>query len=140
MGGSSSTIFDSICDMKAYSTFCSRTVFGIVLGAASTFMSLYVVGMKIATHKAPFWVEAVFSVVLFVLYIFGVSFLTSSYGPGAPLGNLYYFTWISFFLSFMLVANCYEDYKTARLLSSYHNDDENIDQNEVNVENTDYTI
>lgn len=137
--GSSSTVFDAICGMKTSGTFCGRTVFGIVLGAISTLMSLYVVGMKIATSKAPFWVEAVLSTILFILYIFGVAFLTSSYGPGAPLGNLYYFTWLSFFLSFMLVASCHEDYQTAKTMSAHHSNTD-IDQNEVNVDEMDGTL
>ena len=33
-------------------------------------------------------------------------------GPGAELGNLYYFTWASFLTAFMLLANCVEDYNT----------------------------
>lgn len=118
--GSSSTIFDSICNLHTQGTFCSRTVFGIALGAVSTLMSLYVVGMKIATSKAPFWVEAFLSTILFILHIFGVAFITSSYGPGAPLGNLYYFTWLSFFLSFMLVSSCFEDYQVAKTMSAHH--------------------
>lgn len=114
VAGSSSTIFSATCSELKGSAFCSRTVFAIVLGVLTAVMSLYVVGVKIATSKAPFMVEAVFSFISFILYVFGVGFITSSFGPGAPLGNLYYFTWLSFFLSFMLAASCFEDYQTAR--------------------------
>ena len=43
---------------------------------------------------------------------FGVAFLTSAQGPGSPIGNLYYFTWLSFLCNFMLVASVYEDYRS----------------------------
>jgi len=130
--GSSATIFDSVCGLRTGDSYCNITLFGVVLGATSTFMSLYIVGMKIATARAPFLVEAIFSVVLFFLYIVGVALLTSAVGPGAPLGNLYYFTWISFFLSFMLLASCHEDYQAAKTISAQR--DMTPDQNDVSVE------
>lgn len=134
--GSSATIFDSRCGLMVGGTFCNRTLFGIILGGMSTFMSLYIVGMKIATSKAPFLVEAIFSIVLFIMYIFGVALLTSSYGPGAPLGNLYYFTWISFLLSFMLLANCHEDYQAAKIISAQQDTTHNLNVVSVEVDDS----
>ena len=43
----------------------------------------------------------------------GVGVITSQNGPGAELGNLYYFTWAAFLTSFMLLASCVEDYNAA---------------------------
>ena len=43
----------------------------------------------------------------------GVAVITSQNGPGAELGNLYYFTWGAFLTAFMLLANCIEDYNSA---------------------------
>ena len=34
-------------------------------------------------------------------------------GPGAELGNLYYFTWASFLTSFMVLASLVGDYNAA---------------------------
>lgn len=45
-------------------------------------------------------------------FAFGVSIVTSDEGPGGPLGNLYYFSWISFISSFLLGSSCYEDFQS----------------------------
>ena len=44
-------------------------------------------------------------------HVMNNSFLDSL--QGAPLGNLYYFTWASFLASFMIMASCFEDYNAA---------------------------
>jgi len=113
--GSSANFYDVTCggDYAYEDGKCSRAVFGIVLGALATLSSVGIVGMKIATTRAPFLVEAGVSSISLVLYGFGVAFITSQQGPGAPLGNLYYFTWISFLVSFLLVTSCVEDYNNA---------------------------
>lgn len=123
VSGSSGNIFSSFCrgDQAESAAYCHRTSFGIALGIITAVMALYVVGVKIMTTRAPFMVEAVFSLLSFLLYIFGVAFITSSFGPGSPLGNLYYFTWLSFFLSFGLVASCYEDYQNAKNITAQQN-------------------
>lgn len=109
--GSSANIFDKDCSPQQQTdAFCSRTKYGISLGAITTIFSLVVVGLKMATSVAPFYIEAAFSVLLCILNGFGVAFLTSPKGPGSPIGNLYYFTWISFILCFMLIADCYNDF------------------------------
>lgn len=41
------------------------------------------------------------------------SFNILSQQQGAPLGNLYYFTWASFLVSFLLFTSCFEDYNAA---------------------------
>ena len=91
--GASANFFDTTCGGGEQNGKCSRAVFGIVLGALSTLASVGIVGIKIATSKAPFLVEVAAASLLLILYIFGVSIITSQQGPGAPLGNLYYFTW-----------------------------------------------
>lgn len=110
--GSSANYFDTTCGGEQDEK-CSRAVFGIVLGAIMTLSSVGIVGLKIATTKAPFLIEVAVSVLSIIMYGFGVAFITSQKGPGAPLGNLYYFTWISFLVSFLIAASCYEDYNTA---------------------------
>lgn len=52
-------------------------MFGIVLGALATLTSVGIVGLKIATSKAPFLIESVLSFLLVVSYAFGVAFITS---------------------------------------------------------------
>jgi len=118
--GSSANLLDRYCESEdSYKggEYCRRTVFGIVLGLLSTLFSFIIIGMKIATSKAPFLIEASSSFALLVSFGFAVAIITSQKGPGAPLGNLYYFTWIAFFTSFLLSASCTEDYNAARAMT-----------------------
>lgn len=111
--GSSANFFDNTCGDDNEPDKCSRAVFGIVLGALATLAAVCIVGMKVATARAPFLVETLISFLLVILYGLGVAFITSQKGPGAELGNLYYFTWASFLISFALLASCFEDYNAA---------------------------
>jgi len=114
--GAAANIYDADCNVEPmYQTqkFCNRTAFAIASGCLGTVSSLLVVGLKIATASAPFKLEAVLSVLIFIINAFAVAYTTSSYGPGAPLGNLYYFSWGSFVASFFLSSSCYEEYTGA---------------------------
>mmetsp|Transcript_49209 Transcript_49209/g.73174 ORF Transcript_49209/g.73174 Transcript_49209/m.73174 type:complete len:320 (+) Transcript_49209:75-1034(+) len=120
--GSSANIFDNDCDATYVdATFCSRTKFAIALGLIGTIISLAVVGMKIATTMAPFLFEAGSALSLFICYIFGVAYITSENGPGAPLGNLYYSTWAAFVTTFMIGSSCFEDYQAAKAMTAQQN-------------------
>eukprot|EP00594_Rhizosolenia_setigera_P004631 CAMPEP_0178948890 /NCGR_PEP_ID=MMETSP0789-20121207/5726_1 /TAXON_ID=3005 /ORGANISM="Rhizosolenia setigera, Strain CCMP 1694" /LENGTH=292 /DNA_ID=CAMNT_0020629311 /DNA_START=156 /DNA_END=1034 /DNA_ORIENTATION=+ len=136
--GSSVLIYQEFCqaDTSKGGPFCHRTSFTIALGVIGVVFSLYVVGSKIATSTAPFLVEASLSILMMILYIFGVGFITSEYGPGATLGNLYYFTWMSFFVSFMLVASCFEDYQAAKAAAAQHDhrNEEGSGADEIHVQ------
>jgi len=133
--GASASIFDEGCaNGNETVTFCKRTKLGIGLGAAGTIMSLVIVGMKIATARAPFLIEALFSFLLLISNAVGVSFITAHQGPGAPLGNLYYFSWIAFLSTFMLTASCLEDYNAAKAMNEQSED---VSSPEVQVEHLD---
>jgi len=93
------------------SSYCVRSKLAISIGTIGTVLALFVIGAKTLNKNLPFMVEFVFSACLFVVYAFGVAFITSEYGPGAPLGNLYYSCWSSFILSFLIVSSCVEDYQ-----------------------------
>jgi hypothetical protein len=109
--GASANIFDKDCaNFDSSSAYCKRTKFGIGLGAVGTLLALFVVAMKMLTSIAPFVVEGVLALILCIMNGFGVAFLTSAQGPGSPIGNLYYFAWLSWFSSFMLLASVYDDY------------------------------
>ena len=75
--GASSNFYDNTCAKGGPQPQCSRAVFGIVLGALATLTSVGIVGLKIATSKAPFLIESVISFVLVVSYAFAVAFITS---------------------------------------------------------------
>jgi len=130
--GSSVNIHDLYCSPNTDKSdaYCSRAMFGIVVGVMGTVMCLAVVGMKIASSSVPFMVETVFAIVLTVLNAFAVAFLTSPEGPGLPLGNLYYFSWISLVCSALLIAGCFETYKTGEGSSATNADSAGVENGE----------
>jgi len=115
--GTSANFYDNSCGGNSKSK-CSRAVYGIVLGAIGTLFAVTVVSMKVATSKAPFLAEVGLSLILILLYCIGVALITSEEGPGATLGNLYYFSWLGFMSSLWLIASCYEDFISAKTASA----------------------
>lgn len=112
--GSSSDIYNRSCDVdNKPQPYCGRTIYGIVIGLAGTLFSLLIVAMKVSTGTSPFLLEVGLTVLMALAYVFGVGLITDVEGPGAPLGNLYYFTWISFGLVLWILKNLWDDYNTA---------------------------
>lgn len=110
--GSGASIFDINCDViSPEKRFCSRTKLAVALGIIGTISGIVMVGMKVAIAHAPFWAEFSAGMVLFLLYAFGVAYITSEKGPGAPLGNLYYAMWASFIETFFICVGCFETYQ-----------------------------
>lgn len=140
--GACANIFDQQCSPQVETdTYCTRTKYGLSLGAVATTFSLAVVGLKLATTAAPFVVEGAFSFILTVMYAFGVAFITSPEGPGSAIGNLYYFTWIGLLCCFILGASCFEDFKGIKVPQTTDDADQNGDSNgEIQVEAIDDTI
>lgn len=133
--GASANVFDKDCAFQdTTSPYCKRTKYGISLGAIGTFFALAVVGMKMVTAVAPFVVEGILAIVLCIMNGFGVAFLTSANGPGAPIGNLYYFSWLSFLCNMVLVTSVYEDYRNLGVAPEKEGEDD------VQVENMDDAI
>jgi len=132
--GASANILDKDCyDFNGndpYSSYCKRTRYGVSVGGIGTCLALIVVAMKMLTTVAPMVVESTFALLLCVMNGFGVAFLTSANGPGSPIGNLYYFSWLSWLSSFMLIASVYEDYRG----ESSSNNVENKVEDDIPVE------
>jgi len=127
--GASANILDKDCSSyDSNSTYCRRTKFGISVGAIGTSFCLCVVAMKMLTSVAPMVVEAALALFLCIMNGFGVAFLTSADGPGSPIGNLYYFSWLSWLCSFMLLASVYEDIYGVASPDNEENDEDKIDQ------------
>jgi hypothetical protein len=115
--GTSADLYNRNCDVKDKpQPFCSRTVMGVVTGTIAVILSLIIVALKISLGAAPFLVEVGMNLLLFILYIVEIAIVTDSGGPGAPLGNLYYFSWISFLLTFGVGKACHEDYVEAQMI------------------------
>ena len=137
--GSSANILDKNCNIydenyNPDSPYCFRTKFGIVVGAIGTAIALLVVGMKMVTAIASLVVEAVLSFSLCVLNGFGVAYLTSPAGPGSAIGNLYYFSWLSWLCSFLLIASLYEDYQSIHTEESTDDSTEDKTHGEIPIE------
>jgi hypothetical protein len=113
--GSAGNFFSTLCSGQGkISNTCARTIFAITLGSITIFLSLLVIVMKMVMSKVSLGMESLFAALLVICYIVGVGTTTTAQGPGAALGNLYYFTWLSFLLSFMISASCTEDRKAAK--------------------------
>lgn len=123
VAGSSGRILDDHCKGTSTSDveFCRKTKFGISVGAIGVFFSVAVVVMKMVIMSGPMVLEFATSLFLAILNAFGVGYLTASGGPGAPIGNLYYFSWASFLLSAYLTAENLRDMRSVGQESSEHN-------------------
>jgi hypothetical protein len=133
--GASANILDKDCtSYDSGSSYCRRTKFGISVGAIGTSFCLCVVAMKMLTSVAPIVVEGFLALFLCVLNGFGVAFLTSAEGPGSPIGNLYYFSWLSWLCSFMLIASVYEDYQGGSSSDNQENDQNKTDSDDIPIE------
>jgi len=136
--GASANILDKDCSGYGdgnNTSYCRRTKFGISVGAIGTSFALMVVAMKMLTTVSPLVVEGGLALFLCIMNGFGVAFLTSAEGPGSPIGNLYYFSWLSWLCSFMLIASVYDDYQGDGGSSSGNSQD-----NDENTENGDIPI
>lgn len=126
--GSSARLFDNHCgrgnvglgqgEMGSIK-FCRRAQLGIVLGVLIAVASMAMAGLKIgsSTGKEIPWLfslEIVLSCVVVVSQAVGVALLTSQEGPGAPLNNLFYSSWVSLAVGLALAASCIEDWSAAK--------------------------
>jgi hypothetical protein len=114
--GASAKVWDVNCAQgyEQTSSYCRRTVFGIVLGAIGTVLALSVVVMKLVTRRSFFLIEGVISILMVLCWAFGVALITAERGPGSAIGNIYYFCWASLLLALVLCSNLYEEYHAFR--------------------------
>jgi hypothetical protein len=106
-------------DRPAFATgpYCFRTIYAMSVGASGVFFAMIVVALKLCLSKMPLILETIISYALFPAWCVGVALITAHSGPGSGLGNLYYFTWLSFLLAFMLAASTTDDRKRKDLAS-----------------------
>ena len=125
--GSSASSYDAQCDVEAAVEpvkYCRRAALGVSAGCVGCVASLAIVAIRLLfagqddddnrPKKAIFAAECIASAVLFCMYGFTVAYVTSEKGPGAPLGNLYYSTWITFGMTFFVAASCFEEFQAAK--------------------------
>ena len=133
--GSSASAYDAQCDVGEDvmpKKYCRRAALGVSVGCIGCVVSLAVVAMRLScastspreedgggggkANRVIFTIEGVCSVVLFCTYGFAVAYLTSEKGPGAPLGNLYYSSWITFGITFFVATSCFEEFQSAKAM------------------------
>ncbi|GKY93235.1 hypothetical protein MPSEU_000291200 [Mayamaea pseudoterrestris] len=139
MGSSVRVYKDQLCGSDE-TLFCERTTFAVAVGSLGVILSLGTVGMKLLTTTAPFAIEFGISTFLCILNTFGVSYITSPTGPGSNIGNLYYFSWISFMCGAMLMADCFNQYSEGSALRAVQESERNDDLNlkgDIPIEETD---
>ncbi|KAL3760375.1 hypothetical protein ACHAWU_006167 [Discostella pseudostelligera] len=66
------------------------------------------------SKKIIFVVECLSSWTLLVMNCFAVAYLTSEGGPGAPIGNLFFATWITFVMVIFVAVSCFGEVQLAK--------------------------
>lgn len=97
------------------SAYCARSVFGISLGCISAFLGgLTMLGILLGPEdlNGVLQIEAILSILITISWAFGVAYITGANGPGTMIGNLYYFTWISFFSTLVIFLDCLSHIKS----------------------------
>jgi len=110
--GSASEYYGRSCHGDDYQeTLCGRCTFGIASGIIGGMFAGGILIMKVVRGVTfPFLVELWIAAALLIVYGLEVALVTDNQGPGAPLGNLYYFSWASFLLVIAILNACHEDY------------------------------
>lgn len=99
--GSSLRLMDGECSPNQHhpDEFCTRTKFGISIGAVGFTFALAMVTLKLFCRVESIVYEFIPALLLAILNGVGVAFITSNKGPGSAIGNLYFGSWISFLVA-----------------------------------------
>jgi hypothetical protein len=96
---------DCVSDVGDLS-YCKRTDYAIALGVFGMLAPILAL-VLISMGKINLTIETVLSALMFVMFTFGVGFITfGDSRPAASGGNLYFSTWIGFSLSVVLLSKC----------------------------------
>jgi hypothetical protein len=105
------------CGSTLPGTFCRRTKFAISVGVLGFFIPF--VMLAVARFSAfTVLIETVVSLVLLILWCFGVGYITFGLSPGHAIGNLYFASWISFVVSVLLFSDCLREFMDAQAMAS----------------------
>jgi len=100
-------------------TFCSRTVLAIAVALAGMLVGGLVVCGRLIVVACPICrctrvqahVEMIISIFLVFLFGAAVALITGIGGPGQSVGDLYYSTWLAFWVSLGIFVSCYDEIK-----------------------------
>merc|ERR1711982_56582 len=93
----------------------SLTKLALLVGVITSFIS-FVTVLLMSTTFCEKWqskFELFLSLINTVIYAVTVGYINGSEGPGAYIGNTYYFTWLSFLMSTLLTIECCDDVWTS---------------------------
>lgn len=107
--GASSKLHDTLDCKNSSSDTCNRNKFAISIGAIGGVVGLVVLCMA-KRNMIPKMFEMIVGVTVLILYGFGVAFITFGDGSGTQVGNLYYFTWISFVTTMVLAFGTFGEF------------------------------
>ena len=123
--GSAASSHDAKCydrDVKP-EPYCGRASYGVSAGCVGCVASLSIVAARLTCvkreggedgpNRALFTAEAVLGAVLLLVYCMAVAYLTSEEGPGAPIGNLFYASWLSIAFAAAALTSCLQEWQTA---------------------------
>jgi hypothetical protein len=101
--------FECTLDVMAKAPTCRQSKFAIAAGTIGTLCAALITLSAASGHlkQAHEWLG---SLLMLIIWCFGLGYITFGEGPGHAIGNLYFATWASFLLSVLLFAECYRDY------------------------------
>lgn len=96
-------------------TFCSRTILAITVALTGLSVSSIVVVSRFLLSLCPSCgcqrlqshVEMLTSLFLVFLFVAAVALITGIGGPGQSVGDLYYSTWLAFWVSLSTFVSCF---------------------------------
>jgi hypothetical protein len=97
-------------------TFCSRTILAMTVALTGMVVGGLVVTVRLLVMMCPVCrcrrlqahVEMLVSLFLVLLFGAAVALITGIGGPGQSVGDLYYSTWLAFWVSLGIFVNCYQ--------------------------------
>jgi hypothetical protein len=98
-------------------TFCSKTVLAILVSITGILIGVLVVLVRMFLHAYPrcrckriqSHVELLISMFLVLLFGAALALITGIGGPGQSVGDLYYSTWLAFWVSLWIFVTCYSE-------------------------------
>ena len=108
-------------------TFCSRTILAMIVSSTGLLFGGTVVCIRLFlptsyfSTKSRIHCEAVISIFLVLLFGVAAAMITSIGGPGQTVGDLYYATWLAFWVSIGIFVSCYDQIKMEELESEESN-------------------
>jgi hypothetical protein len=109
-------------------TFCSRTVLAIIVALTGMLVGGLVVIARLLVAVCPMCqckriqahVEMLISMFLVLLFGAAVALITGIGGPGQSVGDLYYSTWLAFFVSIGIFLSCYDQIQKEDIVLEGH--------------------